>query len=246
MNNNNSFNSSSILQPSDLFGKEILPECTFESEYGKLKFNAVVVPDFSKDKIELELLTKQFDDIKAFMKEEDLLKKRTIAVRLFLEPRRFVPSIDKDEVVLMGNFFTNSQSRQMDFRNLLRMSILCRLFETGVSMRYNICLEFGFDPFDDDTKEKLSQGERIKEVLKQPQYKPMAVEYQIIIIYAATKKYLLDIPVDDVLRFQDELFDFIDTKYSEIPEEIREKKEMSKELEEKLAAVITEFRKQFH
>jgi hypothetical protein len=72
-----------------------------------------------------------------------------------LESRRFVPSIDKDEVVLMGNFVTNSQSRQMDFRNLLRMSILCRLFETGVSMRYNICLEFGFDPFDDDTTEKF-------------------------------------------------------------------------------------------
>ena len=105
--------------------------------------------------------------------------------------------------------------------------------------------QFGSE-LDADTRERLAQGERIREMLKQPQYKPMAVEYQIIIIYAATKKYLLDIPVDDVLRFQDELFDFIDTKYSEIPEEIREKKEMSKELEEKLAAVITEFRKQFH
>ena len=45
---------SSILQLSDLFGKEILPECIFESEFGKLKFNAVVIPDFSKDKVELE------------------------------------------------------------------------------------------------------------------------------------------------------------------------------------------------
>ncbi len=146
---------SSILQPSDLFGKEILPECTFESEYGKLKFNAVVVPDFSKDKVELELLTKQFDDIKALMKEDDLLKKRTIAARLFVESRRFIPSIDKDEVVPMGNFVTNCQLRQMNFRNLLRVSILCRLFETGVSMRYGICLEFGFDPFDSDTREKF-------------------------------------------------------------------------------------------
>ena len=80
--------------------------------------------------------------------------------------------------------------------------------------------QFGSE-LDADTRERLAQGERIREMLKQPQYKPMAVEYQIIIIYAATKKYLLDIPVDDVLRFQDELFDFIDTKYSEIPEEIR-------------------------
>lgn len=146
---------SSILQPSDLFGQEILPECTFESEYGKLKFKSVFIPDFSKDEIELELLTRQFGDIKAFMKENDFLKKSEIAVRLFVESRRFVPSIDKDEIVPMGNFFTNSQSRQMDFRNLLRVSTLCRLFEAGVAMRYDICLEFGFDPFDGDTTEKF-------------------------------------------------------------------------------------------
>ena len=57
--------------------------------------------------------------------------------------------------------------------------------------------QFGSE-LDDDTKEKLAQGERIKEILKQPQYKPMPVQYQVIIIYAATKKYLLDIPVEDI------------------------------------------------
>lgn len=65
--------------------------------------------------------------------------------------------------------------------------------------------------------EQLAQGERIREVLKQPQYKPMAVEYQVIIIYAATRKYLLDIPTAQVLDFQDGLFRFIDTKYPEDP-----------------------------
>ena len=60
-----------ISQPSDLFGKEILPECKFESEFGKLKFNAIIVPDFSNDKIELENLTKHLDEIKNFIKEED-------------------------------------------------------------------------------------------------------------------------------------------------------------------------------
>ena len=104
--------------------------------------------------------------------------------------------------------------------------------------------QFGSE-LDADTRERLAQGERIREMLKQPQYKPMPVEYQIIIIYAATKKYLLDIPVENVLRFQDELFEFIDTKYSEIPEEIRTKKEMSAELEEKLVNAITEFKKDF-
>ena len=104
--------------------------------------------------------------------------------------------------------------------------------------------QFGSE-LDADTKERLAQGERIREMLKQPQYKPMPVEKQVIIIYAATKKYLLDIPVNDVLRFQDELFDFIDTKYAEIPTEIREKKEMTKETEEKLVKALEEFKKDF-
>ena len=56
-----------ISQPSDLFGRELLSECTFESEYGKLKFNAIVVPDFSKDEIELKMLTENLDKIKAFL-----------------------------------------------------------------------------------------------------------------------------------------------------------------------------------
>ncbi len=61
--------------------------------------------------------------------------------------------------------------------------------------------QFGSD-LDAATKEQLAQGERIREVLKQPQYQPMPVEYQVIIIYAATRKYLLDIPVSDVLAFE--------------------------------------------
>ena len=76
--------------------------------------------------------------------------------------------------------------------------------------------QFGSE-LDADTTEKLAQGERLKEILKQPQYQPMPVEKQVIIIYAAIKKYLMDIPVADILRFQNELFDYIDTKYPEIP-----------------------------
>lgn len=104
--------------------------------------------------------------------------------------------------------------------------------------------QFGSD-LDADTKEKLAQGERIREALKQPQYKPMAVEKQIIIIYAATKKYLLDIEVSDVLRFEKELFDFIDTKYPELPESIRTEKQLTEEIEKKLISVIEEFKKEF-
>ena len=104
--------------------------------------------------------------------------------------------------------------------------------------------QFGSD-LDADTKEKLDQGVRIKEVLKQPQYKPMPVEYQIIIIYAATKKYLLDITVEDIGTFENELFEFIDTKYPEIPESIRTDKEITDKTEELLVKAIKEFKVEF-
>ena len=80
--------------------------------------------------------------------------------------------------------------------------------------------QFGSE-LDADTREKLAQGERIKEILKQPQYKPMPVEYQVIIIYVATNKYLLDVPVDEITKFEADLFEFLDTKYPEIPGNIK-------------------------
>ena len=104
--------------------------------------------------------------------------------------------------------------------------------------------QFGSE-LDDDTKERLAQGERIKEVLKQPQYQPMLVEYQVIIIYAATQKYLLDIPVERVLEFEKGLFDFIQTKYPEIPEAIKVEKVISDKTEEALVNAINEFKKEF-
>lgn len=99
--------------------------------------------------------------------------------------------------------------------------------------------QFGSE-LDASTKEQLAQGERIREVLKQPQYQPMPVEYQVIIIYAATKKYLLDIPTSEVLAFEKELFQYIDAKYPEIPKSIRETKEMKPETEELLKKAIEE------
>ena len=104
--------------------------------------------------------------------------------------------------------------------------------------------QFGSE-LDADTKERLAQGVRIKEVLKQPQYKPMPVEYQVIIIYAATRKHLLDIAVEDILRFETELFEFIQTKYPEIPESIKTEKVITEENEAALVKAIEEFKLQF-
>ena len=96
--------------------------------------------------------------------------------------------------------------------------------------------QFGSD-LDPDTKERLEQGARIKEILKQPQYKPMAVEYQVIILF--------DVPVSEITRFEAELFEFLDTKYPQVPKAIREEKVISDETEKTLVAAIEEFKGRF-
>ena len=104
--------------------------------------------------------------------------------------------------------------------------------------------QFGSE-LDDATKETLAQGTRLQEMLKQSQYKPMPVENQVIMIYAATKRYLLDIKVEDVLRFEGELIELVSTKYPEILETIRETKAMDDATEQKLIQAIEECKKSF-
>ncbi|MBQ8626349.1 MAG: F0F1 ATP synthase subunit alpha [Agathobacter sp.] len=104
--------------------------------------------------------------------------------------------------------------------------------------------QFGSE-LDADTTMRLAQGARIKEMLKQPQYQPMPVEKQVMIIYAATQKYLLDIEVEDVLRFEKELFEYVETKYPEIPENIRTNKVLDEESEKLLIKAIEECKKAF-
>lgn len=104
--------------------------------------------------------------------------------------------------------------------------------------------QFGSE-LDDDTKEKLAQGERIKEMLKQPQYKPMPVEKQVVIIYAATRKYLIDIEVSRILEFESGLFEFISTNCPEIFEGIKTEKKLTEDIEKALIKAIEEFKETF-
>ena len=104
--------------------------------------------------------------------------------------------------------------------------------------------QFGSE-LDDDTRERLAQGERIKEVLKQPQYQPLAVEKQIVIIYAVTRKYLLDVPVECIAEFEKGLYEFVETKYPEIYKAIRETGEINSETDALIQKAITEFKNQF-
>ena len=105
--------------------------------------------------------------------------------------------------------------------------------------------QFGSD-LDADTKQRLEQGARIVEVLKQDRNKPMPVEHQVIILYAATNNLLSDIAVEDITRFEDEFIEFVVNMHSDILTSITETREMTKENEEKLKAAIDEFKGKFN
>ncbi len=92
--------------------------------------------------------------------------------------------------------------------------------------------QFGSD-LDADTKKRLEQGARIVEVLKQPQNSPIPVEKQVIIIYAVVSGALLDIPANQISEFEKELFSFVDSVYSDIPESIRTTGKLEDDVKEK-------------
>lgn len=104
--------------------------------------------------------------------------------------------------------------------------------------------QFGSE-LDKETQERLAQGERIMEILNQPQYKPYPVEEQVMIIYAVINKYLTDIPVDKISQFEEEFLSFMRSNYAEVGKGIVEIKQLTPELEEKLKEGIEEFKKIF-
>jgi F-type H+-transporting ATPase subunit alpha len=104
--------------------------------------------------------------------------------------------------------------------------------------------QFGSD-LDKDTRERLEKGERIVEVLKQPESSPIDVENQIMIIYAVNNNYLKDIEVEDINSFETEFFKYMKEAYPEIGKDIATSKDISKDTEEKLKAAIEEFKTKF-
>lgn len=104
--------------------------------------------------------------------------------------------------------------------------------------------QFGSD-LDKSTQLKLERGARLTELLKQPQYRPMPVDQQVASIYAATKGFMDDIPVDAVRRFEEELVEYLKTSKAEVLQAIREKKVLDKDVEASLQAAIAEFKKGF-
>ena len=104
--------------------------------------------------------------------------------------------------------------------------------------------QFGSD-LDADTKARLAKGERIVEVLKQPQSSPLTVEDQVIIIYAVINNYLTDVPVEKVSLYQKELLENVHSAHSDIADGIKNEKVLSPENEEKLKQVLADFTARF-
>ncbi|CEW66269.1 F0F1 ATP synthase subunit alpha [Streptococcus pneumoniae] len=98
--------------------------------------------------------------------------------------------------------------------------------------------KFGSD-LDAATQAKLNRGRRTVEVLKQPVHKPLPVEKQVTILYALTRGFLDTVPVDDIVRFEEEFHAFFDAQHPEILETIRDTKDLPEEAV--LDAAITEF-----
>lgn len=104
--------------------------------------------------------------------------------------------------------------------------------------------QFGTE-LDQATQKMLKRGERLTELLKQPQYQPLPVEKQIILIYAGTNGWVDEYPVDCLRRFEQELYAFLDTKYQSLLEEVRDKKQLPDETRKKLDSALEEFKQTF-
>jgi len=98
---------------------------------------------------------------------------------------------------------------------------------------------------DEASRNQLERGQRMVELLKQPPYQPIPVEKQVVALYAGTRGFLDDIPVNAITKFERELYVFMDTKYSNILEAIRESKKLDDETEEELKKAIEDFKSQF-
>jgi len=98
---------------------------------------------------------------------------------------------------------------------------------------------------DEASRKQLERGQRMVELLKQPPYQPIPIEKQVVALYAGTRGYLDDLPVSAITKFEQELYTFMDAKYSNILDAIRENKKLDEATEEELKKAIEDFKSQF-
>ncbi len=104
--------------------------------------------------------------------------------------------------------------------------------------------QFGSE-LDKDTRERLEHGKRLVEVLKQPQYQPMSMQNQVMMLYAVNKRYLADIPVSEALAFENQFLKYMESRYPEVGQKIAEEGVLSAETEELLKAALQQFKQEY-
>jgi len=105
--------------------------------------------------------------------------------------------------------------------------------------------QFGSSDLDQATQRQLNRGARLVEILKQPQYQPLPVEQQVVVLYAGTQGYFDEIAVPDIRAAQDELEKFMQTRFGNVLATIREKKTLDDALKNELNAALKEFQQHF-
>ena len=103
---------------------------------------------------------------------------------------------------------------------------------------------FGSD-LDKATQQQLNRGERLVEILKQPQYKPLPMEKQVSILFAGARGFLDPIPVDMLADYEKELYDYIEQSAPAVFDGLKEKQEIDDDLEEKMKSAMTAFGESF-
>jgi F-type H+/Na+-transporting ATPase subunit alpha len=105
--------------------------------------------------------------------------------------------------------------------------------------------QFGAEQLDKTTQAQLARGQRLVEVLKQDQYQPLPVEREILIIFAAGNRYLDEIPISEIVRYERELYPFIETNYGGLLKTLREKKAFDDSLRAEAAKALDAFKQRF-
>jgi F-type H+-transporting ATPase subunit alpha len=104
--------------------------------------------------------------------------------------------------------------------------------------------QFGSD-LDKATQAQLNRGRRLVEILKQPQYQPLAVEKQVMVVYAATKGHLDNVAIEDVRRYEEDLYRFLEARYPAVLSGIAGKKTLDDELRASVEEALKDFGQQF-
>ena len=101
--------------------------------------------------------------------------------------------------------------------------------------------QFGSD-LDKSTQDQLERGKRLTEILKQPQYKPMSMEQEVMIIYAGTKGFLDDVPINRITEFQNAFFTYVDASAPQVRKAIADKKDLPDDVDAQLKQALNDFK----